>query len=268
MGLELITASVNKTNRIDEKLTHEEINEKNLTFYIKEAGFIGAVKSKTALVLRSPLKLLKTFLYAIKTAGPNLKMQLYHQLYLIEAIMVADWMYKNSSKYLHVHFASEVATVGMFVKKLNGCHLSITVHGPDEFYNADKYLLEEKINTADKIFCISDFARSQLMKLSEYDQWEKFCITRLGVDTDTFKPNERSAQKPPNILSVGRLCPAKAQHILIEAAAILVKSGLDFTITFVGDGPDRSSLEELCNALSLNQIITFTGSVNLSLIHI
>ncbi len=262
MGLELITASINKTNRTDEKLTQEEINEKNLTYYVKEAGVTAAIKSKTALVFRSPLKLLKTFLYAIKTAGPNLKMQLYHQLYLIEAMMVAEWMHKNSSNNLHVHFASEVATVGMFVKKLNGCHLSITVHGPDEFYNADKYLLEEKINTADKIFCISDFARSQLMKLSEYDQWEKFCITRLGVDIDSFKPNDNNVNKTPNILSVGRLCPAKAQHILIEAAAILVNSRLDFTITFVGDGPDRSSLEDLCNLLSLNEVITFTGSVN------
>lgn len=262
MGLELITASINKTNRSDEKLTQEEVEEKNLTYYVKADGLIGAIKSKTALVFRSPLKLLKTFCYAIKTAGPNLKMQLYHQLYLIEAIMVAEWMHKNSSNNLHVHFASEVATVGMFVKKLNDCHLSITVHGPDEFYNADKYLLEEKINTVDKIFCISDFARSQLMKLSEYNQWGKFCITRLGVDVETFQPNDKNSNSSPNILSVGRLCPAKAQHILIEAIAILARKGLDFTVTFVGDGPDRSSLEDLCESLSLNKIITFTGSVN------
>ncbi len=262
MGLELITASINKTNRNDEKLTQEEVEEKKLTYYVKADGLIGAIKSKTALVFRSPLKLFKTFFYAIKTAGPNLKMQLYHQLYLIEAIMVAEWMHKNSSNNLHVHFASEVATVGMFVKKLNDCHLSITAHGPDEFYNADKYLLGEKINSADKIFCISDFARSQLMKLSEYDQWGKFCVTRLGVNVDAFKPSTGSTNQSPNILSVGRLCPAKAQHILIEAAAILAKAGLDFTVTFVGDGPDRSSLEELCKSLSLNEIITFTGSVN------
>ena len=109
MGLDISPASINQTNRTDEKLTSEEIDEKTVTYYVKADGLLGAIKSKTAVALRSPLKLIKAFLYAIKTAGPDMKMQIYHQLYLIEAIMVSNWMHKNSSNCLHVHFASEVA---------------------------------------------------------------------------------------------------------------------------------------------------------------
>jgi len=262
MGFELLTASVNESDRERARLTEEECAEQDCTFYIKKAGIGVALKSLFSLLLRRPLKFLQAEGYAIKTAGLDLKKQVFHQFYLAEAMIVANWMDANESSHLHVHFASATATVGIFVKKLNDCALSITVHGPDEFYQTGHYLIEEKIIVADKIFCISDFARSQLMKLSEFEHWGKFQICRLGVDVETFKKISRDDNDTPKILSVGRLCPAKGQHLLIQAARILADRNVDFKVVLVGDGPDADSLKALAAKLDVEGYVNFVGSVN------
>lgn len=262
MGLDLISASINQSQRERSRLTTEEQLEQDVTYYVKQAGVLGALKSLCGLLFRRPLSLFKAEAYAVKMAGLDLRKQFYHQLYFIEALMVANWMDANDSDRLHVHFASSVATVGIFVKKINNCFLSITVHGPDEFYLTGQHLLEEKIKVADKLFCISDFARSQLMKLSDFEHWNKFQICRLGVDTEKFKRLDRVENECPKVLSVGRLCPAKGQHLLVQAARTLADRNLEFKLVIVGDGPDADSLKALSSKLDVNDYIDFVGSVN------
>ena len=59
--------------------------------------------------------------------------------------MVGRWMRAKSLRHLHVHLGSQPATVGMFVKHVFGVGLSITVHGPDEFYDVPGQYLSEKV---------------------------------------------------------------------------------------------------------------------------
>jgi glycosyltransferase involved in cell wall biosynthesis len=63
------------------------------------------------------------------------------------------------------------------------------------------------------------------------------------------------------MLCVGRLVPAKGQHILLEACILLKKEGVRFQLTFVGDGPDRDSLEQFSALAGLNDMVTFTGAL-------
>ncbi|MFT5116966.1 MAG: colanic acid/amylovoran biosynthesis glycosyltransferase, partial [Kiritimatiellia bacterium] len=66
----------------------------------------------------------------------------------------------------------------------------------------------------------------------------------------------------PTLLCVGRLCSAKGQGVLIQAAKELRKRNIDFTLQFVGDGPDKESLESFSRENDLTQHITFLGKVN------
>jgi glycosyltransferase involved in cell wall biosynthesis len=50
---------------------------------------------------------------------------------------------------------------------------------------------------------------------------------------------------PVAIVSCGRLDPGKGHADLIEAVSILVKNGIDATLTILGEGPQRSVLENL-----------------------
>jgi glycosyltransferase involved in cell wall biosynthesis len=62
------------------------------------------------------------------------------------------------------------------------------------------------------------------------------------------------------VVCVGRLVPAKGQHVLMDAVGSLVRSGHKLRLRLVGDGPDRPSLERA--AALLDGVVTFEGSVN------
>jgi len=63
------------------------------------------------------------------------------------------------------------------------------------------------------------------------------------------------------VLCVGRLTPAKAQLLLVEACAALRQRGTDFMLTLVGDGPDRGHIEEAIDRLALNDCVELAGAL-------
>jgi glycosyltransferase involved in cell wall biosynthesis len=113
------------------------------------------------------------------------------------------------------------------------------------------------------ICCIGSYARSQLMKLSPAVEWEKFEISPLGVDSAVFTPRPfREKPETFEVICVGRLVPAKGQHILLAAVHRLVQEGRRLHLRVVGDGPDRASLEEMVNRNGLRDRVIFEGAVN------
>src|ERR1700677_2978004 len=153
--------------------------------------------------------------------------------------MVGQWMRRNRQTHLHVHLASQAASVGLFTQRVFRVGFSITVHGPDEFYDARGQYLAQKIATADFIVCISSYTRSQLMNLSPYALWSKLVVARLGVDPMLFCPLPKPAQQDAfEILCVGRLTATKGQHLLIEAVDRLIQHDRSVRLRLVGDGPD------------------------------
>jgi len=147
---------------------------------------------------------------AFRLAGLDISRLFLNLMYFTEALMVGQWMRRNGQTHLHVHLASQAASVGLFTHTVFSVGYSLTVHGPDEFYDTEGKYLAQKIAAADFIVCISSFTRSQLMNLSTYSQWSKFTVARLGVDPMLFAPRSRNAPEEPfEILCVGRLTPAK-----------------------------------------------------------
>lgn len=262
-GVEIVVASINLPDRTFDKLTEIERKEAEQTFYIKQQGMVKAVLALTKTLLSNPVGLLRGVKHAIKLGGGNIKRVLYHFFYLIEALLLGQWMQSQNVKHLHVHFATPAATVGLLVKTVFGYSFSFTVHGPDEFYDAPGYNLLEKIVAADFVFCISHYARSQVMKLSPVQAWSKFDICRLGVDPQRFTPAENSkANETCQVLCVGRLTPAKGQAILLESVAQLKQQGITVHLTLVGMGPDQQSLKSHAESLDIVSQVTFTGAVD------
>jgi len=261
-GLDINVISINDCDRPDNQLTQSESNEKAQTFYLKSSGLRTILVSHLSGLLSSPLKYFSALFYAMSLAqGP--RTLLYRLFYFAEAIVVAQRMTRTDSSHLHIHFGSEVATVGLIAKKFAPITLSLTIHGSDEFYDVSEFHLTEKITAADFIFCISAYTASQLMRLSDYKHWRKMIVAPLGVDTNKFKAVEKSSGKEAvNILCVGRLTPAKGQHLLIHAIADLKTQFPQTTLTLVGDGEDRDSLTQLAEQLNIKAQINFVGSVN------
>jgi glycosyltransferase involved in cell wall biosynthesis len=262
-GVSIVVASINLPDRPFEKLTDVERNEAEHTFYIKSQGLLKAAVALGKTLALNPIGLLRGLKHAIKLGGWDVKRLLFHFFYLAEALLVGQWMRSQNIKHLHVHFATPAASVGMLVKTVFGYSFSFTVHGPDEFYDAAGYNLPEKILAADFIFCISHYARSQVMKLSPVQAWPKFDVCRLGVDPQRFIPASKPSKNGTcNLLCVGRLTPAKGQAILLESVAQLQNQGISVTLTLVGMGPDEQSLSQYAENLGISRQVNFTGAVD------
>ena len=262
LGFEISVASINSADRPPAGMTKEEKQETERTLYVKRVPVLRLLACHLRQLLRSPSRYFAALFFALRSGGCDLRGVAYGFFYFAEAAVIAEWMRTLGLNHLHVHFATPASAVGLIVSRLSGCGLSITVHGPDEFYDVSRYRLAEKIAGASFLCAIGNFARSQLMKLSPVEHWSKFEVTPLGVDTASFSRQHRYHEAPFEILCIGRLVPAKGQHILISAVRELADRGRQVRLRFVGDGPDRQSLERQACAQCVDDLIVFEGSVN------
>ena len=97
------------------------------------------------------------------------------------------------------------------------------------------------------------------MRISDSESWNRQHIVRCGVDPDLYDVRPDPGNKVPVIICVGRLVPAKGQHILLKACSLLKRDGVQFHLIIIGEGPDRSSLEKFVARNDLREVVTFTG---------
>ncbi len=262
-GFEIRVASINPPDRPPEGMTAEERAEADATFYVKRAGLGLLTTACLSTLLRRPASCARALLYALRLGGPDLRKALYGAFYFVEAVLVGHWMNGQKLRHLHVHFATPASTVGLIATKIFPIGLSITVHGPDEFYDVPGYQLGQKIDGASFICTIGNYARSQLMKIAPPPQWTKFEVAPLGVDPEQFSPRgAKRAGGAFEVICVGRLVPAKGQHVLVGAIARLAHTGRDVRLRLVGDGPDRHSLERAVARAGIEHSVAFEGAVN------
>ena len=256
-------ASINSPDRAASGLTSEEQDESSTTFYVKREGIRGSLRAHLAVLVKSPKSYFTGLWFALRLAGTDLRRLIFAVFYFVEAVILGRWMESRGLRHLHVHFANAASTVGLIASRIFPIGFSLTVHGPDEFYDAPGLRLAEKMAGATFACCIGQFARSQLMKVSAPAQWNKFEIGPLGVDPLLFVPQPfRCLPDTIQILCVGRLVPSKGQYILLAAVERLVRSHANVRLRLVGDGPDRERLERAIASKGLGRCVTLEGSVN------
>jgi colanic acid/amylovoran biosynthesis glycosyltransferase len=262
-GFDIYTSSINEPDIPSGQYLDSHKQEVAQTFYVKKQGIFGAITGSLKTLIINPLGFIKGFVYALTLGKADLAKMLYNIFYFMEAILIGLWMKKFEITHLHVHFANPASTVALILKKIYPVTFSMTVHGPDEFYDVSLNYLQEKIAQASFIFCISSYARSQLMRLSSAEMWTKFDVVRLGVDSDVYDPVPfREHPDVYEILCVGRLTLTKGQHILIKAIRLLRDEGKQVRLHLVGDGPERNRLEKQTERLHLKEDVVFYGALN------
>ncbi len=265
LGFNIEIASINDSDRPLEKLTRAEAAQSAQTYYVKAHGLRGALAAHAHALFTRPRRYLRGWRNALSLAGLDLRALVLHAFYLTEALMVGRWMQRRQLVHLHVHLGSQPATVGLLTKQVFDIGMSITVHGADEFYDAWRQHLPQKVAGADFIVCISDFARSQLMFVSDSRHWARLVVCRLGIDVAHFAPRPATrtrADEPFHILCVGRLSPAKGQELLVEAVARLRDKGRPVSLDIVGGGVNAAVLEALVQERRLADVVTLSGPVN------
>jgi glycosyltransferase involved in cell wall biosynthesis len=263
LGFRIETASINPPDRAPDALTAEELQESRQTYNVKTQGMAGASKAHLFALARDIRGYCRGVGLALSLSGLDLKRLFFNLMYFTEALMVGRWMRQQGQAHLHCHLGQQAATVGLYARRVFGFGFSMTVHGPDEFYDARGQYLAEKVAAADFVCCISFFARSQLMLLTPYAHWNKLIVSRLGVDPERFRPQPaRRGGDAFEILCVGRLTAAKGQHLLIDAVERLARQGRRVRLRLAGSGPEEASLRKRAARLEFPECVVFEGAVN------
>jgi glycosyltransferase involved in cell wall biosynthesis len=262
LGFGIDVASVNQPDLACSSMPAAEADETGKTFYIKSSGALRALWIAAKTLVRRPGVFVRGLTAALRLGRWDPRAKLYALFYFAEALILGDWMRSHGHRHLHIHFCGPVATVGMLASIAWEFSYSLTVHGPDEFYGVEEFYLQQKIQRAKFILCISDFCRSQLMRVAGPEHWDKMHVVRLGVDPRVFFPagKERDPERALEILCVGRLVASKGQLILLRACDLMLSRGYSFQLRLVGTGPDAKGLETFAAQKGLP--VVFEGARN------
>jgi glycosyltransferase involved in cell wall biosynthesis len=245
----------------DDSLPDEEDRrERARTRYVLRAGVSALLLPLLGFLLRSPMRFFSALGLAVRMSRQSDRPLPYHLIYVAEACRIVAWLTDFGAEHLHAHFGTNSAEIAMLAHVLGGPPYSFTVHGPDEFIKP--LGLEEKIHRAAFVVAISDFGRSQLYMRSPYSDWPRIEVVRCGVERGFYEGAATPVPESPRLVCVGRLCEAKGQLLLVEAAARLAVRKIPFELVLAGDGPMRGELQALIRSLGLGEQVRITGWIS------
>jgi colanic acid/amylovoran biosynthesis glycosyltransferase len=165
---------------------------------------------------------------------------------------------------VHAHFAVDGVLALPIAQKLR-LPLVVTLHGydvtvSDSVWSKSRtgrlYLQRRRRmwEQATAFICVSDFIRNCALKAGFPEA--KLRTHHIGVDRTEF-PAATLAGNHTSVLFVGRLVEKKGCDLLIRAMHSVQKHLHNAVLTVVGDGPMRSSLEQLATTLGVR--CSFTG---------
>jgi colanic acid/amylovoran biosynthesis glycosyltransferase len=230
-------------------LSREAQARRERSTYLKEssARLVGGLLQ---LFLRHPLQTTRLTYRAIASARSDLALMARRLSHLAQAALAAAHCERRGIRHLHAQFGLAPATVAWFAGEILNfsgrnprASWSFTIHGFHDFIDEAVARLDLKAAAAAFIACVSDFTRSQLLRVSEPRYWTKAHVVRCGIDLSAFAFRGRGSPRPrPQFLSVGRLSPEKGQLVLLQACRLLADRGIEFDLAFVGSGPFEPSI--------------------------
>ena len=239
----------------------EDRQEQQRTHYVLRGGLRALVMPTMRTMLRSPSRFFAAVALAVRMSRDSDRPLAYHLIYVAEACRILQWLVDFGSVRLHAHFGTNSAEVAMFTHVLGGPPYSFTVHGPDEFMRPIG--LCEKIHRSSFVVAISNFGRSQLFLRSRHADWHKIRIVHCGLEAAFYRAAPQTLGAP-RLICVGRLCEAKGQLLLLEAAALLADKKIPFELVLAGDGPMRREIEKLIQEYGLGDRVRITGWISSS----
>ena len=175
-----------------------------------------------------------------------------------QALELARLVVLRGISHLHAHFASVSADVARLAARIAGITYSITAHAKDIFHaEVDTAALRRKLRDASEVITVSDYNLSFLRSHYGADARR---VRRVynGLDLPAF-PWSNPADRAPVIAAVGRLVEKKGFADLLQAAALLRRSGCDFRVDIVGSGDQEEALRTLRDQLGLGDRVRFLG---------
>lgn len=225
-------------------------------FYLQEARLPEILGALLMLLVRHPLRSIQC-LARLFFMEERVIASLAH---LVGAALVLRRYGDTGDNWHHSHFTYSSSAVALWAKRLAGLPYSMTLHGADLTFDVVPDL-EAKLNEADVLISISEYNIRYIEEHFPRVDTGKVLIIPLGVPEPDAEPAFAAihADRPLRLFTVGRLSEHKAQHILLDACALLRERGVQFHCSIVGEGPERGRLEEQIDRLELHGQVSLLG---------
>jgi colanic acid/amylovoran biosynthesis glycosyltransferase len=178
-----------------------------------------------------------------------------------------QWVFYNrfrEADLFHVQYGTNSNPLATLKKTGFKPSLIVTFHGHDAFFPISGYIHNN--GYYDNLFKYGNLITANTPYLAEKIinlgcPKEKLKIIPVGVDTGFFYSNndKKKYSGTLKLITVGRLHEMKGQVYCIEAVRILINKGIDVTLTIIGDGAERITLEKLIIEYQLESKVFLSG---------
>lgn len=237
----------------------QDMSERGRTEYLLTGRGVGLVRGLAAHAMRHP----RGFGEALETLGALRRAAgggvVRHTAYLAQAIRLRERCAALGISHVHAHFSTNAAAVAMLCRLLGGPRYSFTVHGPDELEAFAANSLTEKALHADHVLAISDHCAARLRAHLPDGLWDRIRVVPCGLDLRDYPSTPPPPSMSARLLSVGRLCPQKAQVEIPAAVAAAAADHPGLSVVLVGDGESRAAVEREIGATGTGGRIKLLG---------
>jgi len=221
----------------------QDMSERGRTEYLLTGNGAGLLRGLVAYALRHPRRFREALEMTAglrRAAGGGV---VRHTAYLAQAIRLKARCDRLGITHVHAHFSTNAAAVAMLCRLLGGPRYSFTVHGPDELEQFAENSLTEKALHAEHVVAISDYCRDRLRAHMPDILWDRIRVIPCGLDLRGYPATPPPPSMSGRLLSVGRLCPQKAQVEIPAAIAAVAGDHPGLSVVLVGDGESRAAVE-------------------------
>lgn len=193
-------------------------------------------------------------------------------IYFADIPEKVSWFFPGSDKLKRRCYDIEIAFLEGYATKYIASRRSSAIkiawvhadlfiyHWTKRYYesNKDEYAVYLRM---DKLIFVSENVKNKFLKLFGSFKSELFVVYNLIDQQELFCGLDSISiiKRKFTLCSIGRLTQVKGYQTLIEAAKRLVEDGFDFDLWIVGEGEQRTELEELILHYSLNDVIFLQG---------
>lgn len=269
LGVDVHTFSVRQPDR--DSLHSEVMRTEAANTFVLQNGASTLARANATAGVRNLAPYARTLKKALGTGQADAKARIWQGFYFAEAVELYEEMKRRGLRHVHAHFANNGADIARLAVALGraidgpeaGWAWSFSMHGPTEFEEVTRFDLAAKTRDADGVACITDFTRSQLMRLVDPSIWNQLEIVHMSVVPENFPaPASRDHDGPLRLLDVGRLVPEKGAPILVDAVDQLRQRGVEVEARIVGAGELLEPLRHDIAARGLDDRITLTGPMS------
>jgi len=177
---------------------------------------------------------------------------------VFQAVVLARLVRERGISHLHAHFGNVATSVARLAAGLTGIRYSFTAHARDIFHQkVVPAQLRRKLGDAGAVVTVSEY-NLEFLRERYGAAAERVRRVYNGLDMADFAYAD-PGQRPPVIVSVGRLVEKKGFLDLIEACGELARRGREFRCDMIGDGPLETALAERIAALEIGDRVHLLG---------